>query len=278
MRWWIALVLGLGSAAWAGEELAFVTEVKGKAEVGRKGGVAEPAVVGSRLFAGDALRALQGEAALIYLSGRTVRLPEGQEHLVTAEKEQAASLVLRLKETLDEIDQGQGPTVHGMARDLGRISGAIPANTWLHRGDFTFSWDSVEGVEEYEFTLETSEGKVLRRELVKGNRLPAAGLTLEKGRRYIWSVRDLAGFMPRTTGSLWIELAGEKAAAELDSTLAAVEKTYQGQTQSLLQATVLYKGGFYFEACSALAAQQVKRELSAAEKSLLDKARSRMTP
>jgi hypothetical protein len=103
-------------------------------------------------------------------------------------------------------------------------------------------------------------------------------LELEKGRRYIWSARDQSGFMPRTTGTLWIELAGEKAVEELNTTLHEIGKSYQGQTQSLLQATVLYKGGFYFEACSALAAQQAKRELSAAEKSLLAKARAKMEP
>ncbi|MCC7261842.1 MAG: hypothetical protein IT369_04880 [Candidatus Latescibacteria bacterium] len=277
---WVLLLLGVPGLCLAGNELAFVTEVKGKAEIKRQAGETETAVVGSRLFAGDVLRALKGDVALIYLSGRMVKLAEGEQHLGAAEKEAATSLVIRLKETLDEIDQagGQGPTVHGMARGLGQITGAIPANTWLSNSDFAFSWDSLEGVHQYQFTLETSEGKVLRREMVKGNRLPAAGMELEKGRRYLWSASDPGGFMPRTTGALWIELAGEKAVGELTTTLNGIAQIYQGQTQSLLQATVLYKAGFYFEACSALAGQQIKRELSPAEKSLLDKARAKMEP
>lgn len=277
---WIVLLLGLPTLTHAGNELAFVTEVKGKAEIKTEAGAVAPAAVGSRLFAGDELRALKGEVALIYLSGRMVKLAEGGKHVAAAEKEQAVSLVIRLKETLDEIDQsdGQAPTVHGMARGLGQITGAIPANTWLSNSEFSFSWDSLEKVDKYEFTLETSEGKVLRREMVKGNNLPAAGMELEKGRRYLWRVGDPSGFMPRTTGTHWIELAGEKAVEELTTTLREIGKSYQGQTQSLLQATVLYKAGFYFEACSTLAAQQVRRELSQAEKSLLSKARAKMEP
>ena len=277
---WIALLLGRPVLTHAGNELAFVTEVKGKAEIKTEAGAVEPAAVGSRLFAGDELRALKGEVALIYLSGRMVKVAEGGKHVAAAEKEEAAPLVLRLKETLDEIDQsdGQAPTVHGMARGLGQITGAIPANTWISNSEFSFSWDSLEGVDKYEFTLETSEGKVLRREMVKGNNLPAAGMDLEKGRRYMWSVGHQSGFMTRTTGTHWIELAGEKAVEELTTALREIARSYQGQTQSLLQATVLYKAGVYFEACSTLAAQQVRRELSPAEKSLLSKARAKMEP
>lgn len=279
-----ALVVVALCSTWAlaqsAEVLALVTESGPEAQIKRQAGGVEAAVAGSRLVAGDEVRALKGEVGLIYLSGRLIKLAEGDKHAVTPETSTPAPLVVRLKETLEEIDQSTGkePTVHGMARSLGQINGARPANTWVSGTDFSFSWDGEEGRDRYEFSLETSEGKALRRVVVKGHTLAAKGLDLERGRRYLWSVSDAQGFVPRNTGTHWLEVAGDQAAKEIGVTLAEIAKVYQGETQSLLQAAALYRAGYYHEAVVSLESQQAKRALSVAERSLLAKARSSMAP
>ena len=44
--------------------------------------------------------------------------------------------------------------VHGMARDLSQLEGALPANTLVSAPDFEFTWDAMEGAE-YQVVLES---------------------------------------------------------------------------------------------------------------------------
>lgn len=278
------MLAGLASAGHgnAEEPLAFVTEIKGEVSILRATGTTEAAKVGARLYAGDAVRSGAGEAALIYLSGRSTRVASGKEHQVQVAEGKPSALVARLRETLDEIDGPKdakaGPVVHGMARALEGIANQRPANTWLSQPDFAFTWDETKGTQEYDFVLETSQGAAVLHKTVKGTRVPASSLPLERGRRYVWKVREHGAFLVGSTAGNWVEIVAEQEADSLHKTLKEVEKVYQGETRALLQAAVLYRGGFYYETQSLLETQQTKRELAPAEMSLLAQAKTKMAP
>jgi len=268
------LLLGAWTgAARAEEALAFVTEVKGAASIARAGGAREAAAMGSQLCAGDELSVTQGTAVLIYLSGRSVTVAKGQSHKVQKGEGRSSTLMGRVMDTLGEIAGPQGeaerPVVHGMARDLAGLTGALPANTVLSHPDFAFSWDWLEGVEEYEFTLESAKGEVLERRTVKGTQLPASELPLKPGKRYVWSVQETGTLLPRSSGKSWVKIATEAETAELRKTLQEIEKAYAGETRDLLQATNLYREGFYYEVERILVARQRQQPLSGIEGKML---------
>ena len=272
---WIGILMGTVYLAAVGAEdgLAFVTEVKGTAHIVRAGGKEEKAAMGSQLFDGDALRVDKGKAALIYLSGRTATVAEGKTHKVQKEGGESSALMGRVMNTLGEIAGPQSevdrPVVHGMARDMAGLSGALPTNTRLSRGDFSFSWDPLEGVEAYQFKLETAKGKVLVEQPVKGTSLPASGLDLKPGERYLWSVQETETFMMSSSDKGWVEVAKNKETKKLRQDLAEIEKLYSGDNQSLLKAALLFEKGFFYEAERLLVGLQKKRQLAEFEQRML---------
>lgn len=274
------LLLGLMSDAGAAGALAFVTEVKGKATILRAADKVEEAKVGGQLGAGDKLRVDQGKAVLIYLSGRSVAVEEGKTHAVQQETGKPSPLMGRIKDTLDEIvgpgKEGQRPVVHGMARDLAGLSGALPANSRVSSADFAFTWDSLEGVAEYEFTLESAAGEVIEAQRVEGNRLKAGELNLVPGRRYVWKVEEIDSFLPRGSGKSWVLVAGKEDAEILRQTLKTIDEQYSGETQTLLKVTALFEGEFYYQAERLLVELQEKRALGETEQQILMAAYTRM--
>lgn len=274
------LLMGLVRDAGAEGALAFVTEVKGTAAVLRAAGKVEEARVGGQLGAGDTLRVDKGKAVLIYLSGRSVAVEAGKMHAVQQETGKPSPLMGRIEDTLDEIvgpgKEGQMPVVHGMARDLAGLTGALPANSRVSSADFAFTWDLLEGVGEYEFTLESATGEVVETRRVKGNRLAAEELSLVAGRRYVWKVEETDSFLPRSSGKSWVLVAGDEDAKALRQTLKVIDEQYSGETQTLLKAAALFDGEFYYQAERLLVKLQEKRPLGGAEQRILMAAYARM--
>ena len=272
---WIVAMLICGSVAAVGaqEALAFVIEVEGKATVVRQGKESEVADTGSQLFAGDALEVAEGSAELIYLSGRSAKVEAGQTHRVEEGKEPSSALVGRVMETLGEIagpqGAGSGPVVHGMARDLAGLNGALPANCLLTHGDFSFTWDPLEEVEEYEFTLETPEGEVLATKRVESTDLAATSLALQPGKRYVWQVMETGSFLPRNSGKSWIEITATEKQEKLRKSIEEIEKLFGGDNLTMLKAAVLYEAGYHYEAERLLVGLHKKRKLSKLEQQLL---------
>jgi hypothetical protein len=203
------LAVLLSSPGEASDALAFVTEVKGKGQITHDGS-SKPAAVGGQLHAGDELAVTEGEVVLIYLSGRTVTVEAGARHQVKAGEQRDSALMGRVMDTLGEITGPQSeidrPVVHGMARDLGGLEGALPANTLVSRTNFDFQWDPLEGVESYELTIRDDDGNVVHQQLVDGTHLSAAELELQRGKRYSWTVQESGSFVPRSSGKSWVEV------------------------------------------------------------------------
>lgn len=248
--WAVLLVLGCLASVQAEEAVAFVTEAAEGAGIVRAGGNRDAAAPGSQLWAGDELQAGKGRAVLVYLSGRSVAVEPGRTHAVRKEGVEASALVGRIKDALGEIASTQeeaGPVVHGMARAVAGIKGALPANTRVSRKDFSFTWDALEGVSEYGFALESSGGKVLVDQVVKGTQLGAGDLPLAPGQRYFWSVQEKAAFMARSSGKGWVEVLPAPEAEELGRSMQELEQGYTGSTQVLMKAALLFKLGCYYE-------------------------------
>jgi len=275
------LILAVSLAARAAEEaLAFITDVKGEGQVVRAGGKSEAVVMGSQLFVQDMVQVDKGRIVLIYLSGRSVEVEAGKTHKVEKGQGKSSPLMGRIASTLGEIAGPQSeiekPVVHGMARETAGLNGALPANTRLNRQDFVFSWDPLEGVEEYVFTLETPSGEVLAQRTVKSTQLAARGLAMEPGRRYVWSVKEAASFLPRSSAQAWVEIAPDQEAMALHETLREVEKDYSGTTPELLKAAILYREGFYYDVERLLVELQRQHPLSEVERRMLMLAYARM--
>ncbi|MBT4504604.1 MAG: hypothetical protein HOC74_43160 [Gemmatimonadetes bacterium] len=285
IRGWLAaavgcLVLLMASAGEAGSGQAFIPEVTGKARVVKGDGGESPAAAGGELAIGDALHVDEGKAALIYLSGRAVEVGAGQVHEVRKGKGKESALMEKIAGTLGEIvgpqSEADRPVVHGMARDLGGITGALPVNTRLSREKFVFTWDALEDAEEFEFRLETEDGEVLTKKMVKGTRLDAKELKLKPGERYVWSVQETGSFLPRDSGKGWVEIASEKEAKELKKGMAAIESSAEGESLPVLKAANFYREGYFYDAEQALRDLEGKRSLSHLEQKLLTMAYVKM--
>lgn len=277
-----SLVLAM---AWLGhaeseKALAFVTEVEGSARIVRVGGVTEAAAMGGQLFSGDAIEATEGMAVLIYLSGRSVSVSPGSKHQVMGEQTKPTALMGRVMDTLGEIagpqSEAERPVVHGMARDLTGLNGALPANSRISTPVFDFGWDALEGAAGYEFTLETPEGTVLATRALTETGLAAGDLSLERGVRYVWSVKETGSFMPRSSGKSWVEIADEEQAKELACSLAEIDSTAAEDTRELLKATSLYGEAYYYEAERLLKAREQKGPLTDIEAKVLAMAYAKM--
>jgi len=267
------LVLILVAGGHAEEAQAFVTAVKGNTLIGRVGGKEIPAQVGNQLYVGDELRVGEGKVTLIYLSGRSVNVGAGKTHLVKKGKDKASPLIGRIKDTLEEIagpqKDAERPVVHGMVRAVAGLTGALPANSRVSSGNFSFEWDLLEGVEEYEFTLESAKGEVLIRRKVTGRKLAAEELGLKPGRRYVWKVEETDTFLPRSSGKSWVLVATPEAEGELLRKLDQVGEQYDEESKVVLQTAIFYRGEFFFEAENLLREVQGKRSLTEAEKKIL---------
>jgi hypothetical protein len=274
------LVLLIVSAGDADSSQAFITEITGKARIVKADGGESPAAAGGELAIGEALHVDEGKAALIYLSGRAVEVGAGQVHKVQKGKGKESALIEKIAGTLGEIvgpqNEADGPVVHGMARSLAGVTGALPANTRLSREKFTFTWDALEDAEEFEFTLETEDGEVLTKKMVKNTRLDAKDLKLKAGKRYVWSVQEAGSFIPRDSGKSWVEIAPKKEAKELKKAMAAIESSVKGETLPVLKAANLYREGFFYDAEQALSQLGKKRPLSHLEQKLLTMAYIKM--
>jgi len=277
MAFVFAMLVGQASG---GDPLAFVTEVGGEATIRRVGGEQESARIGGQLSAGDELRVTEGMAVLIYLSGRSVKVGAGESHSVQQESGKTSPLIGRIKNTFDEIvgprEEAERPVVHGMARDVVDLTGALPANSRISSADFAFVWDPLEDVEEYEFTLESAAGEVLAKRTVSGTRLEAGSLSLESGKRYVWKVQEAESFLPRSSGKSWVLIASGEKATELRDLLKQIDEVYSGETRLLLKVAALFQGEFYFEAERLLIELQDQRPLSETEQQVLSRAYERM--
>ena len=271
--WMGFLVLILAAGAHAEEAQAFVTGVKGKARIGRADGKDVATKVGNQLFVGDKLHVSEGEVILIYLSGRSEKVGAGKTHSVKKGKDKASPLMRRIKDTLGEIagpqKDAERPVVHGMVRGFAGLTGALPANSRVSSGNFAFEWDSLEGIEEYEFTLESAKGGVLITRTVTGRRLAAEELALKPGRRYVWKVEETNTFLPRSSGKSWVLVATSEDGGALRRELDEVVGTYDEETTVMLQTAILYRGEYFFEAERVLQEVQKKRPLTEAEKRIL---------
>lgn len=271
---WVGfLVLTLVAGGYAEEAQAFVTAVKGNARVGRVDGKEISAQVGNPLYVGDELRVGEGEVTLIYLSGRSVNVGAGKTHAVKKGKDKTSPLIGRIKDTLEEIagpqKDAERPVVHGMVRELAGLTGALPANSRVSSDKFSFEWDLLEGVEEYEFSLESAKGEVLVRRKVTGRRLAAEELGLKRGRRYVWKVEETDTFLPRSSGKSWVLVATPEDEGVLLRELSQVGEQYDEETKVVLQTAIFYRGEFFFEAEKLLREVQGKRPLAEAEKKIL---------
>ena len=265
---------------WAEDALAFVTEVSGQADVARSNGGSEAAAVGSQLFDGDAVDVSDGAAVLIYLSGRSVQVEAGSRHVVQGGTAESSELMGRVMNTIAEIagpqSEADRPVVHGMARDLAGLQGALPANTRISDPDFSFSWDALEDVEEYEITLEDTAGNVVATKAVMGTSMRARQLPLQAGKRLVWYVQESGSFLPRSSGRSWFEIAGKEESAALGKALADIDKVATGDARATLKAINLYNEGFYYESERMLKGAEAKRPLSELESKLLNLAYVKM--
>ncbi|NKB65561.1 MAG: hypothetical protein GKR89_00745 [Candidatus Latescibacteria bacterium] len=255
------------------EVLAFVTEAKGKVQIGRPAGRVK-ASMGSELYAGDTLLVgPQGRAVVIYMTGRSAEVGAGQGHLVSSDPAESSALIERVMDTLKEIagpqEDTDGPAVHGMARDLEVLGAALPTNTRLSGAGFHFSWEVADGASGYEFELYSHDGISLHRQMLETGYLSAVDLGLQAGRQYRWQVREKGTFFARTTGECLVELATAQEAADLERQLAAIAAGLSAATRSLLAAAAFYQGQYYYEAERALLDLQKERPLAPLERKLL---------
>ena len=275
-----AVALQLPQQVTAQDAVAFVTEVKGKAQITRANGGSEVGAVGGQLFDGDTIDVSGGTAALIYLSGRSVEVTDGTKHVVKGISGGSSELMGRVMNTIAEIagpqSEADRPVVHGMARDLAGLHGAMPANTQISDSDFTFKWDALEGVEEYEVTLEDTAGNVISTQIVSGTSIKARDLPLQTGKRFVWHVQETGSFLPRSSGRSWFEIAGKDDSKRVAKTLAEIEKAASNDARATLKAITLYKDGLYYEAEQLLKKAQAKRGLSTLETQLLNLAYIKM--
>ena len=277
----IVLMLLASGQVGAADAVAFVAEVEGKARIGRAtGGQADKAAVGSQLFSGDEMLVDEGQAVLIFTSGRTIKVAVGHTYKVQDTMGEAAPLISRIMDTLEEISgpqsEAEKPVVHGMARDVAGLNGALPFNTRVRGPDFVFSWDPLDGVEAYEFTLKYESGEVLAVQQVAATELAAVGFDLQPGKHYHWSVKELADFLPRSSGEAWIEIASAQENTALKQELSQLEKEYDGEALELLALTVLFKHGYFFEVERSLIQRQAQRSLSKLERRMLMTSYARM--
>ena len=253
----------------AAEVVAFVAEVSGQGKVKRSAGGQEKLAMGQQLFAGDKVDLKEGQASLVFLSGRSVAVEAGTPYAVRGAEAQNSALVSRIAETLGEIAGPQSeldrPAVHGMARDMGGLHGALPANTRLLEGLFAFSWDPLPDLDEYVFILETSAdgGRIQRK--VRGREVV---VHLQAGKRYHWSVSEEGDFVPRTSGRMWVEVATEAEAEAMRRVLEQLEDEYAGRTLELMRLAALFREGYYFEVVSALEPRARSGKLEKVEKRL----------
>ncbi len=269
----VMLVLQSPQQTWAQDVQAFVTEVSGQVQVARADGEVEHAAVGGQLFDGDTVDVGEGTAVLIYLSGRSVEVAADSRHTVEGGTAQSSQLMGRVMNTIAEIAGPQSdadqPVVHGMARDLAELSGALPANTRIWNPDFSFSWDALEGVEEYEITLEDTAGNVQAIIAVKGTSMQARKLPMQSGKRFVWLVQETGSFLPRSSGRSWFEIAGEEESDRIGKALAEIDTVAVGDTKSTLKAISLYNDGLYYESERLLKETESKRALSPLEGKLI---------
>ena len=225
------------TAAADADAVAFVTSVEGKAVIERRSGDLEAAALGSQLFRGDRIKAVDGPAALVYLSGKSETVKAGKSHKIGKSKKDTSELMGRVLATLGEVAGPQSeanlPQVHGMARDL-RLA-AEPSNTRLATAEFSFAWNAVPGVDEYEFSIVDKAGKK-RSRYVKDNVVRARDFFLKPGERYSWSVRGRDSLVPTESGSRWIYIATADEVKQMEAAIAEVERDYAGPTQRLLKA------------------------------------------
>lgn len=268
------LALQIPTQAWGKEALAFVTEVNGEAQIARGSGAGEKAAVGSQLFDGDAVEVSDGNAVLIYLSGRSVEVGTGSRHAVQGGAAESSELMGRVMNTIAEIagpqSEADRPVVHGMARDLAGLHGALPANTRILDPDFTFSWDALEDVEEYEIALEDTAGNVVATRTVTSTSIRARQLPLQSGKRFVWYVQETGSFLPRSSGRSWFEIAGKTESEKIGETLTDIDKLAAGESKATLKAISLYKEGYYYESERMLKDAEAKRPLTELESKLLN--------
>lgn len=254
-RHWVTLsalpitLLCLCAPLTAENAIAFVSEAQGESIITRVDDTALRAVVGSQLFLGDKLKVARGQTVLVYLSGRSVKIGPGPVHVMSAEATAASPLIARLSTALEEIaattDDKEAPTVHGMARDIG-IAGAVPADTKLLSGDFTFTWEALEGVEEYIVALSPAGSEsVTQSESVHGTTLEANRLSLMAGVRYTWTVKGKDSVMGGSSRAMWFEIALPGDIEKVKKSVRYIESRYENPTSALLKATLYYDNGFY---------------------------------
>jgi hypothetical protein len=273
----LVAILGLCSSVTAAEVIAFVAEVSGAGQVVRAAGAKEPLEVGAQLFEGDKVKVKDGRTNLVFLSGRSVKVKAGDSYAVKGATSQNSALVSRIAETLGEIAGPQSeldrPAVHGMAREMGGLHGALPANTRLLEGLFAFSWDPLPDLKQYEFTLETSAGGENLNRKVHGTEVAAH---LQAGKRYHWSVSEEGDFVPRTSGRMWVEVVTDEEAEAMQQALDQLEKEYAGRTLELMRLAALFREGYYFEVARLLGPRAKDEELDPVEKRLLAAAFAKM--
>lgn len=258
----------------AKDALAFVTEATGQVQVVRANGATEDASVGNQLFDEDAINVSNGSAVLIYLSGRSVTVEAGSRYAIQSGAAHSSQLLGRVMNTIAEIagpqSEADRPVVHGMARGLSGLPGALPANSRIWDPDFSFSWDALQDVAEYEITLEDTAGNVLATQTVTGTSIQARKLPLQCGKRFVWFVQETDSFLPRSSGRSWVEIAGKDDADRIGKTLTEIDKLAAGDTKSTLKAICLYKDGLYYESERMLKEAEASRPLSSLENQLLN--------
>ena len=266
----LIVICGNTSSVQADEALAFATEVKGFVVIQRAGGTQDTATVGSQLFSGDEIKATEGTAVLVYLSGRSVTVKAGTSHKAQKADAGASKRMERLMGTLGEMigarAETERPVVHGMARSL-PLTGSAPANTKISTTNFAFSWDGLEGAESYTFSLTSEDGKELASRSVQDTVLGADTLDLTAGRTYVWTV-TAEFIIPHSTGKNHLEIASREEAAALADAFKEIEETHTGTTQTLLRAAACYNAGYLFEAQDILSSLKGKEDLASVNKML----------
>ncbi|MFH1570087.1 MAG: hypothetical protein ABIL09_18995, partial [Gemmatimonadota bacterium] len=258
---------------------AFISEVSGEVVVSRASGTSERALVGQQLAAGDSVKVARGQATVIYLSGRAAKVGPGTPLVVAGQSGQSSPLLARISATLGEMssptDNAGGPSVHGMARDLG-IAGARPMNSLLLDGSFRLRWEPGETAGDYVVTIGEAGSNGRRTVTTRATMVSARDLGLTPGKRYVWSVQTADGILTRTSGEGWIEIAPDSLVRALKEDLAAVGTDFPFGARTVMQAALCHERGFDYEAESLLEQAAALDGMAYPTRALLNSVRATM--
>jgi hypothetical protein len=203
---YILLILFLfASASVVAQDVAFFTSLKGSVVLKRAGEQPRSAVLLDKLTIGDEIQTGEnGSAAIMFYSGKELRLAKKETFTVTKDKEspgflkRIASILSGLIWDTTQARIATGGTRGGltMKRAIRALApGSISGLKLRYQEDISFRWDDTKpsGETEYHLRIRKSAGAFDTTIAVKGSTVfvaSSSGLGLEQSAAYIWSVKD----------------------------------------------------------------------------------------